>query len=437
MNKLARNTLALGTATLIVTAGLSFSANGADKVVAQSEASAITATGITGIIDSKVCSVTSTGPATQGSGICGTGLSVSNAAVGAVNQNASTDLNGSNGRSRASAGVAGVTIPGLTAINLANLQGSLANVKTGTILDGVVAGLNDAVLEALFTTALTPLLTQIQNAAITPLTAALQGNLPVAVEIGAVSSECVAVAGGSPTLTSNVANINVRVTLPAPVGDIVIPVSLNTSPNSKLVGPAAPQQLVDGVLTGVKASLTQSLNGVLGPLAALVSTVQTTLVDGILAQLGPALLAPLGNALAPVLDGTVNKQVTNADGSVEVTALDLKVLTNVATAAIARSKCGPNAAVVATTTPTPTKPTPTKSNPTKKPTPEPTDATPVNNVDDSDTIADADAQADADVTTTLPSTGAPNLLPFWLLGIALLMFGGAVLVNEKRRLSQI
>ncbi|MCW2839136.1 MAG: hypothetical protein JWR55_619 [Aeromicrobium sp.] len=55
--------------------------------------------------------------------------------------------------------------------------------------------------------------------------------------------------------------------------------------------------------------------------------------------------------------------------------------------------------------------------------------------DDSDTVADADAQADADVTTTLPSTGAPNLLPFWLLGIALLLFGGAVLVNEKRRLS--
>lgn len=52
-----------------------------------------------------------------------------------------------------------------------------------------------------------------------------------------------------------------------------------------------------------------------------------------------------------------------------------------------------------------------------------------------DTIADADAQADADVTTTLPSTGAPNLLPFWLLGIALLLFGGAVLVNERRRLN--
>ena len=59
------------------------------------------------------------------------------------------------------------------------------------------------------------------------------------------------------------------------------------------------------------------------------------------------------------------------------------------------------------------------------------------NGDDSDTVADADAQADADVTTALPSTGAPNLLPFWLLGIALLLFGGAVLLNEKRRLNQV
>ena len=52
-----------------------------------------------------------------------------------------------------------------------------------------------------------------------------------------------------------------------------------------------------------------------------------------------------------------------------------------------------------------------------------------------DAVADADAQADADVTTTLPSTGAPNLLPFWLLGLGLVLFGAAVLINERRRMS--
>lgn len=444
MNKLARNTLALGTATLIVTAGLSFSANGADKVVAQAEASAITATGVTGIIDSKVCTVTSTGPATpQGNGICGTGLSVSNGAVGAIDQNASTGLNGTNGTSTASSRVASVSIPALTKLDVSGVQASLGAINTGTILDDIVKGLDPVVTGPLFTTLLTPLLTAIQNAAIAPITTALQANLPVNVEIGAVSSKC-ELPSATP-MTSSVAGINVRVTLPAPVGDIVVPVALNTTPNAALIGPAAPQQLVDGVLDGLEASLNTSLNGVLGPLAAVVGTVQQQLVDAILAQLGPALLAPLGNALKPVLDGTVNKQVTNPDGSVEVTALDLKVLGTTATAAIARSKCGPNSAVVVTTPPpTKTTPTPTKSTPTKDSDDSDSQAdsdadgtTPVNNVDDSDTIADADAQADADVTTTLPSTGAPNLLPFWLLGIALLLFGGAVLLNEKRRLNQI
>lgn len=56
---------------------------------------------------------------------------------------------------------------------------------------------------------------------------------------------------------------------------------------------------------------------------------------------------------------------------------------------------------------------------------------------DADAVADSDSQADADVTTTLPSTGAPNLMPFWILGLALLLFGGAVLVNERRRLGKI
>ncbi|GAA2083337.1 hypothetical protein GCM10009821_25540 [Aeromicrobium halocynthiae] len=50
-----------------------------------------------------------------------------------------------------------------------------------------------------------------------------------------------------------------------------------------------------------------------------------------------------------------------------------------------------------------------------------------------DAIADADAQADADVTSSLPNAGAPNLLPFWLLGLGLVAFGAAVLVNERRR----
>lgn len=52
-----------------------------------------------------------------------------------------------------------------------------------------------------------------------------------------------------------------------------------------------------------------------------------------------------------------------------------------------------------------------------------------------DAVADADAQSDADVTQALPDAGAGrNLLPFMLLGLALALFGGGVLLNEKRRI---
>lgn len=54
-----------------------------------------------------------------------------------------------------------------------------------------------------------------------------------------------------------------------------------------------------------------------------------------------------------------------------------------------------------------------------------------------DAVADADAQSDADVTQALPAAGAGrNLLPFMLLGLALALFGGGVLLNEKRRVLQ-
>lgn len=48
-----------------------------------------------------------------------------------------------------------------------------------------------------------------------------------------------------------------------------------------------------------------------------------------------------------------------------------------------------------------------------------------------------DAVADADVTTTLPNTGAPNILPLLFLALGLIAFGTAVLVNERRRLTQL
>lgn len=56
---------------------------------------------------------------------------------------------------------------------------------------------------------------------------------------------------------------------------------------------------------------------------------------------------------------------------------------------------------------------------------------------DADNDRDADAAADADVTSTLPNTGAPNILPLLFLALGLIVFGSAVLVNERRRLNQL
>ncbi|MFT4299371.1 MAG: choice-of-anchor G family protein [Aeromicrobium sp.] len=68
---------------------------------------------------------------------------------------------------------------------------------------------------------------------------------------------------------------------------------------------------------------------------------------------------------------------------------------------------------------------------------------------DTDTDADADTDTDTDADTdtnvnanggvadqsvdTLPTTGASNLWPFWLLGLLLVALGIAAMINEKRR----
>jgi hypothetical protein len=443
MNKLARNTLALGTATMIVTAGLSFSANGAEPVVARSSASAITATGLTGIVNSAECRAESTGPATAGTGTCGVGLGVSQPAVTSFTQTASTDRNGRKGTSTATAEVAGTGINALTTIDLRTLQSDVGTIDTGTALDDLIGTLDPVVIQPAFEAILTPLLTAVQDNAVTPLLTALQANLPVSVRIGAVASTCEATSGSAAGGNATVAGIDILVDFPG-ANDLVVPVALNTSANSQVVGAIAPQQIVDRLLIGVEDTLTASLDETIGDvllddLAGLVTQVRTALLDPILDQLGPALLDPVGEAISPVLNGTVNKQTPAADGSLEVTALDLNLLGTAATLDLARTSCGPNSEV-AVVTPTSPEPTAPGGNSSDSDADSGSDAD--NDADgssgagsDSDAVADADAQADADVTTTLPAAGAPNLLPFWLLGIALLLFGGAVLVNERRRLN--
>jgi len=438
-NKLAKNSIAVGLVTLIITAGLSFSAQGAPGDVAQSNASAITASGLTGIVDSKECTASSpTGAPTVGTGeVCGTGLTASAPAVGTFDQTASTSLDGNKGVSTADAQVAGTGIAALTTINLGLVPDELTGINTGTVLDPIVSGLGNLLTQALalLGISLEDLLGDIQSAVVTPLLTAVNQAIPVSAEIGAVTSTCDAKAGEDATGNGTVAGIDITVALPGD-NDIVIPIDLATDPNSALIGEVAPQQLVDGLVNGLEDTLTQSLNGALGPLADLVNNVQTAIIDPILAQVGPALLKPVGDALTPLVNGTVNKQVAGDDGeSIEVTALELNVLGSGAHLGLARTSCGPNDLAAAVD----------EDAPADEDVDTDVDVDVDQDVDvdldtdvdadqDADAAADADSQADADVTTTLPATGSPNLLPFWMLGLGLLLFGATVLLNEKRRL---
>lgn len=435
-NKLAKNSIAVGLVTLIVTAGLSFSAQGAPGDVAQSNSSAITATGLTGIINSDQCTAESAdGTPTDGTGTCGVGLGVSQPAVTSFDQTASTSLDGNKGVSTADAEVAGTGIAALTTIDLSPVAEDLSGIDTGTVLDPIVGDLGpllDTAL-ALLNLSLDDLLTGIQDAVTGPLTTALQQAIPVTAQIGAVTSTCDATAGDGATGNATVSGIDITIVLPGD-NDIIIPIALETDPNSALVGSVAPAQLVTGLVNGIEDTLTESLNGALGPLADLVDNVQTAIIDPILAQVGPAILDPLGEALIPLIDGTVNKQVSGDAGeSIEVTALDLNVIGETATLALARTSCGPNALAAADDEDAPADVDVDQDVDVDVDVDTDVDA----DVDvdaDADAAADADSQADADVTTTLPATGSPNLLPFWMLGLGLLLFGATVLLNEKRRL---
>lgn len=452
-NKLAKNSLAIGVVTLIVTAGLSFSAQAADPVIAKADSSAITGGGLFNILDSKECAVESTGPATTGTAtVCGTGLTVSKPAVSSFDQTASTSLDGNKGKSNADAAVAGTGISALTTIDLSKVPGELTDINTGTVLDPILkplTGAIDAILALLpGAPKLADLLGDIQGLVIAPITKALQDALPVSANIGAVSSRCEVTADTAlntdPKVNgSTVSDINLVVDLGAAGGKITVPIALDTSPNAKLVGEVAPKQLIDGLVAGLTKTLTDSLNGALKPIAGLLTNVQTTIIDPILAQIGPALLKPVGNALSPILDGTVNKQVKGSDGSFEATALELKVLGKTGQLDLARSSCGPNATKAVSSDDTNTQAAADVDTQTDTDTQSDTDQTDTDTQSDTDSQADADAaadsdaQADADVTTTLPGTGAPNLTPFWMLGLGLLLFGATVLVNEKRRFGKL
>ncbi|RYJ02994.1 MAG: hypothetical protein EON52_18550, partial [Actinomycetales bacterium] len=187
MKKFGRNTLAVGLATLLVTAAVSFSANGADPIVAQSKASTLSASGLFSSLDldSDECAAATTDDSTStGEGNCGTGLNVTN--VGAVNQIANAGVDDdNNGVSEAEASTAATDLGNvLQDIDLTTLPNGLENISTGTILDGILGPLAANPLVAAILTPLTDALQGVLDAVAAPLGDAL----PLKLRLGATES---------------------------------------------------------------------------------------------------------------------------------------------------------------------------------------------------------------------------------------------------------
>jgi hypothetical protein len=229
-----------------------------------------------------------------------------------------------------------------------------------------------------------------------------------------------------------------------------------------------------GVITNVPIGT--GLTTLLGPLQTAISGVLTQVVAPITTQLG-AVADQLLTALQGVLDIRVNVQHNGSnsdadpgnyviesdaadragatDGVYAITALRATVLGAVVPGAVAAAPSEPLLAINLANS---------LVGPNSKLT---TDSTNVNaNVNVNTNVnanvntnvnanvntnvnaaANANANANANVNAnggyadgavdTLPGAGAPNLTPFWLLGLALILFGTAVLVNEKRRLGNL
>jgi hypothetical protein len=553
-NKLAKNSLAVGVVTLIVTAGLSFSANGAatDRYVSHSEARFLAGTsGIAEVTDAisravegqsadvstaqakagdrndvqqqddvaiplgglasislgavdNYASASSDGTALASSGVVGdnglintdydgpkgsvtinledgslTGpvadaLADVKATVGAVSAQAQADKGAVSRKYNIANASLDASLPALTTINT-----QLSDALGGYNLLSTLTGTNEITLSnlaPLFPTALAP---------ITDLIGTVADNLvDVDVTIPSVNSITSSLADYSEDgVDIDVSEGTVHVDLVDLLNSLPTPLDINHLPKNtdllQYVLPAiasgldeivdnAIDTVVDNIIdsASVKVTLLSGLvpaitldGSALDPLLAPVRTGLDGLLDPIAANLSAGLATSLDdNALGQILQLKVNNYDPDLYGenlvtgdapaagegpAASITALRVQLLGG----ELADLRLG-NAVVVPDDNVVQADDTDAvAADDTDADTDTDTDTNAAADADssdndaaadtDADAVADADAQADADVTTTLPSTGAPNLLPFWALGLALLMFGGAVLVNEKRRLGKI
>lgn len=269
--------------------------------------------------------------------------------VGTLAQDADAGLDGRDGVSAACSGIAGdgasVAEVGDSAcleggdnvgVAIANLDLSdtvVVNPETelGSVLGPLTGPVEDQVLAAV-----TPALVS----ALAPL-----DQVQVGGSLGVVEARCTAEPGQADG-SANIADAQLTATAG---GQTFVLANLPVSPppNTKVVTDL--DVVVNSVIAGLETQLETALDGVGAGLVALTDQVQAQIVDTIVADVSDQ-LAPVEQNL---LDLTLNRQVRPAQGHIEVTGIDLRVLPAAAeqlgaplvSAQIANVSCGPNSQV--------------------------------------------------------------------------------------------
>ncbi len=282
-----------------------------------------------------------------------------------------------NGTSYACAGIAGtgggIVHTGNTACNIngAPLTLSLGSLNLGTATLDPASALG-AALKPLTGTVLDPLIQQLQQALLTPLTSALSSSPLGSVQLGGTLSAIEATCAATPTKATGDTHLvdtqggSANTPITATIGGqkvTLVDLPANPPANTHLLVhlDTVTQTLIDAIKVQLNNTLAGPSTGT--PLAALATGLGTglqTLQDSLITQLVKQLQPALQPLQKNVLDVTLNKQVVSDGGrKIDVTALDLQVLpaassftgSSLVSGQIGEVTCGPNAGRQVASTP--------------------------------------------------------------------------------------
>ena len=330
--KTGKNLIAVGMVTMLITVALSYSASSAPGDDSVAEASAVTGTGLFGILDTGVCEAGSPSDPNGDPAFCGPAPDTNG--INAFEQNASAS---SDGTSEADASIASTDIIDLeTTLDITELIQDLAETDQTGPITTLLGSAGGALATALAALNLGDVAAAIDEALGTAI-AGVDGTLPLSIRTGEVFAECSAEPGDAEG-SSTIADLDLLVQLGNE--QIAVPLTTGTDANSNLLVDS-PQELADGIFDGIRDTFTITFTGLLSPLNVLIDAIENQIVDPLLTQLEPTLLDPLADAIEDIISGTVNKQEGDGD-EIEVTALELRVLGETGVLKLARVSCGPN-----------------------------------------------------------------------------------------------